>query len=56
MVGLISLEKNFGGVEVAATDTADHLGQEVKSAFLGGEIREGKTSVRLDDPDGGEQG
>lgn len=54
--GLESLDDDGGGIEVATTDAADDLGQEVESAFFGGEIREGEAGVGLDDANRGEIG
>ena len=56
MVRLISLDKNIGGVKMTATDATDNLGQEVEGLFFGGEIREGKTSIGLNDTNGGKKG
>lgn len=56
VVGLVSLDDNRGSVEVAATDTADDLGEELESALLGGKIRESEAGVGLDDADSGKMG
>lgn len=56
MVGLESLDDDFGFVEMATTDAADDLSEELESAFFGGKIGEGKTAVGLDDANGGEVG
>lgn len=55
MVWLISLNKDFGGIEVTAADAADNLSEELKSMLLGGEIGETKATIGLDDADGGEE-
>ena len=51
---LEGLNENFGGIEVAATDAPDYLGNKLKSAFLGGIIWEKEASISLDNADGGE--
>jgi len=56
VIGLIGLDNNRGGVEVAATDATDDLGEKLESAFFGGEIRESEAGIGLDDADGGEMG
>lgn len=56
VIGLIGLDNNRGGVEVAATDATDDLGEKLKSALLGGEIRESEAGIGLDDANGGEMG
>ena len=55
MVWLISLNKDFSGIEVTAADAADNLSEELKSMLLGGEIGETKATIGLDDADGGEE-
>ena len=55
-IGLISLDENFGGIEMAASNTPDDLGKQLKSAFLGAKIWQGKTGVGLDNTDRGEVG
>ena len=40
VVGLESLDENFGVFEVATADAADDLGEELVNAFFGGEIWE----------------
>lgn len=52
VVWLISLDNDFGTVEMPPTDAADDLGEKLKSPLFGGEIGEGKASVGLDDADG----
>ena len=56
MVGLVCLEKYFGGIEVATANATDDLGEKVKSFFFGREVGEGKAGIGLDDADGGEMG
>ena len=56
VIGLIGLDKDFGGVKVAAADATDDLGEELESMFLGGKIREAEAGVGLSDADGREQG
>ena len=56
MIGLKSLEDDIGNVEMSATNAADNLGEQLKSAFLGGEIRQGETGIGLNNADGGEMG
>ena len=56
MVGLVGLEKNVSGVEMAAADATDDLSDEVKGALFGGEIGKGKIGIGLDDADSGETG
>ena len=56
MVGLKSLNKNIGSVEMTTTDAADNLGDELEGFFFGGVIGEGKTGVGLNDAYGGELG
>ncbi len=41
---------------MAATNASDDLGEELESAFFGGEIREGEAGVGLNDSDGSEVG
>ena len=41
---------------MAAANAPNDLGEEFEGAFFGGKIREGKTGVGLNDPDGGEVG
>lgn len=52
VVGLESLDKNSGGGLMATGDTADNLGDELKSAFFGGIIGEVESGIGLDDGDG----
>ncbi len=47
-IGLICLDENFGGVEMATADTANYLGKKFKSALFGGEIWQSKAGVGLD--------
>jgi len=56
VVGLVGLDDSFGGGEMAATDPPDDLGEELKSAFFGGEIGKREPGISLDDTDGGEIG
>ncbi len=56
VVWLISLDNDFGTVEMSSTDAADDLGKKLKSSLLGGEIGERKASVGLDDADGSKEG
>ena len=56
VVWLISLDNDFGTVEMSPTDAADDLGKKLKSSLLGGEIGERKASVGLDDADGSKEG
>lgn len=56
VIGLIGLDNNRGGIEVTTTDTTDDLGEKLESALLGGEIRESKAGIGLDNADGGEMG
>lgn len=56
VIGLIGLDNNRGGVEVAATDATDDLGEKFKSALLGGKVRKGEAGIGLDNADGGEMG
>ena len=56
VVGLVGLDDNRVGVEVTTTDATDDLGEELKSALLGGKIREGEAGIGLDNADGGEMG
>ena len=56
VVWLISLDNNFGTVEMPTANTADDLGEKLKSPLFGGEIGEGKASVGLDDADGSKEG
>ncbi len=56
VVGLVGLEDDAGGVEVAAPDAADDLGEKLEAAFFGREIGQGQPGVGLDDADGGEVG
>ena len=55
VVWLISLDNDFGTVEMSPTDAADDLGKKLKSPLFGGEIGEGKASVGLDDADGSKE-
>lgn len=55
VVWLISLDNNFGTVEMPTANTADDLGEKLKSPLFGGEIGEGKASVGLDDADGSKE-
>jgi len=55
MVGLVGLDDNTA-VLVAAVGATDDLGEELESAFFGGEIGEGEAGVGLDDAEGGEEG
>lgn len=52
--GLIGLNKDRGGVEMAAADATDDLSEKLKSFFFSAEIRKRKTGVGLDDANGGE--
>lgn len=54
MVGLVRLDKNLGFVKVAAPDTTDNLGKELKSAFFGSEIGQSEASVGLNNTNSGE--
>lgn len=54
--GLIGLDNGAGGGEVAATNTAEDLSEEVEGALFGGIVGEGKSSIGLDDADGGKVG
>ena len=54
VVGLIGLEEDFGGIEVATTDAADDLGEEMEGALFRGEIGEREGGIGLNDADGGE--
>ena len=56
MVGLKSLNIDISSIEMATADTADNLSEEVKSAFLGGEIGKRKTSIGLDNANSSKQG
>lgn len=56
VIGLVGLDDNRGGVEVAATDATDDLGEKLKSALFGGKVRESEAGIGLDDADGGEVG
>ena len=56
VVWLVGLDDNRGGVEVTTTDATDDLGEELKSALLGGKIREGEAGIGLDNADSGEMG
>ena len=56
VVGLVSLDESIGNVNMSATDTAKYLREQVKSAFFGGVIWQGKASIGLDDSDGGKMG
>ncbi len=56
MVWLISLDNNFGTIEMSTANAADDLGKKFEGAFLGGEIGERKSGVGLDDADGSKQG
>lgn len=56
VIGLESLDDDFGFVEVSATDATDDLGEELESALFGGKIWQRKTAIGLDDADGGEMG
>lgn len=56
MVGLESLNNDFGFIEVAAADATDDLSEELERALFGRKIRERKTAVGLDDADGGKVG
>lgn len=53
VVGLKGLNDDIG-ILVTAVGAADDLGEELESAFFGGEIWEGKAGVGLDDAKGGE--
>ncbi len=55
MVWLVGLNKNLGGFLVTAPDAPDNLGQELKSVFFRGEIREAEAGVGLDNTYGGKQ-
>lgn len=55
-VGLVGLDDDRGGIEVAATDTADDLGEELEGFFFGGEVGKGEAGVGLDDGYRGEMG
>ena len=54
VVWLISLDKSVGLCEMATANPAENLGEEVESALLCGEIREGKARIGLDHANGGE--
>lgn len=54
MIGLVGLEDDAGGGEVAAPDAADDLGEEFEGAFFGREVGQGQPGVGLDDANGGE--
>ncbi len=56
MVGLESLNNDFGVVEVSATDASDDLIEKFVSALFGGKIRQSEPRIGLDDADGGEEG
>ena len=56
MVWAVGLDKDFGGFKMAAPDAPDDLGKELKSMFFGGEIRERKAGIGLDDANRGEKG
>lgn len=53
MVGLKSLDKNIGSVEVTTTNAADNLGKKLESTFFGGVVRERKAGISLNDTDSG---
>ncbi len=54
VIGLVGLEDDAGGGEVAAPDAADDLGEEFEGAFFGREVGQGQPGVGLDDANGGE--
>ena len=56
VVWLVSLDEGIGLFDVAAANAAEDLGKEVKSAFLGRVIWQGKAGIGLDDANGGEIG
>lgn len=56
VIGLISLDDNAGGIEMPASHTANNLGEEFESTFFGGEIRESKASIGLNNAYGGQMG
>lgn len=56
VIGLVSLDDDVGGIEMAATNAPGDLVEELKSAFFGGKVGEREATVGLDDADGGEQG
>lgn len=55
-VGLVGLDDDRGGVEMAAANATDDLGEELESSFFCSEIGEGEAGVGLDDADGGKVG
>ena len=56
VIGLVGLNDGAGGVQVAPADPTNHLSQQMKGAFLGGEIREREASVGLNYAYGGQTG
>lgn len=52
MFGLKSLEENVINIGVTASDATDDLGDELKSTFFGGVIRQIEIGVSLDDSNG----
>lgn len=55
VVGLVGLENDTGGGEVAAPDAADDLGEKFEPTFFGREVGQGQPCVGLDDADGREE-
>ena len=54
MIWLVSLYESISLLNMATADTSEDLSKQMKGAFLGGIIGQGKTRVGLDDTDSSE--
>ncbi len=53
MVGLVGLNKDASFIKMTAPNSADNLGEKLKSALFGGKIRQSETTIGLNDANGG---